>query len=162
VDSSGPCLPSGHAHHPLQEGGVPGTGQGQGHREVRAARGDEAVERLLVGEGGDAEPRVLDEPLLHGVDEDRALPGSQGDSLGLLAELARPGQLADPMCQRGPGTFGVEPPIVAGDPILLSPEGERLSGLLLERHPRQQVGDAALHGHPGILVGGVFGGHGGE
>ena len=64
---------------------VPGAGEGDRLREAGRAARDIAVQRLLVHQDRDAEPRVLDRPMLRGI-----------DIFGGLARVAIDGRAAAP------------------------------------------------------------------
>jgi hypothetical protein len=121
--------------------------------EVRAPGGGQAVQGLLVGHGRDAEPRALHEVFLHGVHELRVLPRPEDDPGRLVAQLAGPRDLADPVAEDTGRLGRVELTLVVRDAFLALPDGEGLRDLLLERHAGEQVEDPLVDGPGGVAVG---------
>ena len=93
--------------HARDEFRVPGAGKGDRLREAGSIARDIAVQRLLVHQDRDAEPRVLDRPMLRGVDIVRGLAGIAVDGSamapaapferGNTALVGRTGHPADPV-----------------------------------------------------------------
>ena len=111
------------------------------------APGEQAVERLLVEDGRDPEPRLLDE-----------------EALDRVARLGRPGgvevrgpghpaDLPDPLREPVAHPLRVEVGLAAEQ--LERPQRPELGELLVERHPRQQVGDARVDRQAGVAVAGL-------
>ena len=107
-------------------------------REARALLRGMAVEALLVDDHGDAEARLLDEEPLDGVGQVRHRARAQA-----AARVAGPADLPESaaVAEMLPGLLRVEPALVVDEHRrLLLPDAEHLGDLLLERHPREQVG----------------------
>jgi hypothetical protein len=79
------------ARHPLDERGVEGRAPRQRGREDGGLEGGEAGQALVVRDGGDPEPRPLDDVLLHPREPPRAL-----DRIDRLRS-ERPGQVPEPV-----------------------------------------------------------------
>ena len=97
---------------------------------------EQPVERLLVEEGRDAEPRLLDEEAL-----DRIARLRRGDR----AEVRRAGHptdVADAVCEAVADERRIE--LRLAPEQLERPERAELGELLVERHPCEQVGDAGI------------------
>ena len=100
------------------------------------AAGEEAVERLLVEDRRDPEPRLLDEEALDRV-------AGLGRPGGVEVRRAgHPADLADPVGEPVAHALRVELGLAAEQ--LERPERPELGELLVERHPREQVGDARV------------------
>ena len=105
---------------------------------TRSHRARAAVERLLVEEGRDAEPRLLDEEAL-----DRIARLRRGDG----AEVRRaggPADVADAVCEAVADERRIQ--LRLAPEQLERPERAELGKLLVERHPCEQIGDAGSTG----------------
>lgn len=129
---------------------VPRARERERLREVSALRGHLAMERLVVKDRRDTEPRVLDQPSLDGVRKGRRL------ARALSLVLAR--DLPDAVLHHHGRALGREVAAVDREVGLrsglrpLRPQADELRDLLLERHARQQVRDAPLDRKPRVLV----------
>jgi hypothetical protein len=110
------------------------------------------VQSLLVGHHGDAEARVLDQPLLHGVVEDGVLARAQEDPGRLVAQLRGAGELAQPVGDERAGARGIELAGGVGDLLLPLPDGEGLRDLLVEGHAREEIPHALVHRTRAIAI----------
>jgi hypothetical protein len=108
------------------------------------------VQNLVVEDGGDAEARLLDEPLLERV----------GEACGLarVFALALSRDLPDAVLEHEPRLLGREVAAVgrgAGtrpDLRALLPDADELRHLLFERHAAEQVRHAPLDGQARVLI----------
>ena len=125
-DAARARLERGHAHQPFDERGIPGARQPDRHGEVRAARRREPVQRLLVEHRRNAEPRVLDQPLLHGVHEHGVLARRphRASGTGRAISLGRDtSPMPNPMSACA--FVGIEPPLRVLDLALAVPDARR-------------------------------------
>ena len=116
----------------------------------RVAR-EQPVERLLVEEGRDAEPRLLDEEAL-----DRVARLRRGDR----AEVRRaghPADVADAVCEAVADERRIQ--LRLAPEQLERPERAELGELLVERHPCEQVRDAGVDRQARVPVARVDRGH---
>ena len=144
LDAPRSRFPRGHRHDALEEVHVPGAGEADGHGEVRRPRSHEAVDRFLVEHGGDAEPRALDQELLHRVDVGHGLSRPAARS-ARHRDLARSRHLAHAVREHRLRLRGVEDPPLVLEGRLLLPHAAELGDLLLEGHPPQEILHPGLH-----------------
>jgi len=147
-----PHLAANHGPHSLDELGIPAGSIVQRRRKLRGPLRHQARERLLVGDGGDAEPRVLHQVTLELVQEagapfglDRARAEGPRELPHAVAQ-----QLVHRLVMRGPAAAG---PVLAGVFRWPQPDGEELRDLLLEGHAFEQVGNALVDGKTRITIG---------
>ena len=143
----------GDAHQPFDQRRVPRAREADRHGEMCASRRREAVQRLFVEHHGNAEPRVLDHPLLDGVDELGVLAWlTYRPPRGGSGDFARPGDLSDAVADERLGLPWHESPRLVLDFDFLAPDAEELRDLFLEGHPREQVGHARVDRNGRVAV----------
>jgi hypothetical protein len=134
--------------HLLDRAGIPGRGQADRRREGGEARGDHAVERLIMEDRGDLEARLGDQVPLDGVDALCDLVGQ------LVPQQPDAGDMADAVAQEAVHLAAHRP--VRPD------DGERddarqLHRLLLDGHLMQQLVGALHRGGGGVGCDGTHG-----
>ena len=142
----------------LDQIAIPGAGDAQLRRKARRAIVIQSADPLVGEIHRDAEPRLLDEPALDGVDR----AGVDGERIGERALLPFHGPAV--------AVYAVQVLIDVADAVL--PDGvfpgrrrqfvrkharvpvqrRELAALFLERHPREQIVDAPVHRHARIFV----------
>ncbi len=134
----------GHTRH---ERGVPRCRQADRLRERRGAGLGEAVQRLLEGDDRNAEPGLLDEVALDGVDP-LGVPAGNVSGRRLRARLGAAlaaGRLGDLQAEDATR-------VVEGRVVQVARDHVQLPELLLERHAREQVADAFARRQPRVTV----------
>ncbi len=152
VRAQRPHLAANHGPHSLHELGIPAGSIVQRRRKLRGPLRHHARQRLLVGDGGDAEARVLQQvalELVHGAGAPFGLDRARAEGSRELPHAVAQ-QLGHVEAARGPAAAG---PVLAGVARRPEPDGEELRDLLLERHAFQQVGGALVGGEPRIAIG---------
>src|SRR5207237_10124356 len=102
----------------------------------------ETMQRFLVEQHRNAEPRAVTNPSLDGVDEFGFAP--------CIVVILWPFDSANANPEPPRRGGGVETTAAVGNELLLTPQAEHLRDLLVERHAREETTDAALAQAPGI------------
>ena len=137
--------------HRLDELGIPGRRRADRLLEARRVAGHQAVQRFLVDDRRDAEPRLLDQVALDLVGRARR-PRWRHRLVAPANRVIWP--MPRPMSSSG--SFAVERP----DPDDLErPDGPELGDLLLDGHPAEQVADPLVDRQAGVAVGRLGRGH---
>ena len=144
---------------------VEAGGDADGLPPGRGVERGQAVQALLVEDGGDAEAGFLDEPALDVVAEfDLVDDGSAG--VRWSAQLAGARDVADAVGDEDGGGIGVPAGLPGVHPFFILPDGGDLGDFLLQRHAADEVFDAVVDRSGGVAVEGVgrglFGGGGGD
>ncbi len=139
----GPHLRLDHRGHFFHEFGIPRARHADRLRKARRAQRHIAAAAFLVHHRRNAQPRVVDQPLLDRVRQSGAVRRAQ------VARPANTRNLADAM-RHQPSGF----PLREGQAVqkLEYPCAAQLSHLFFERHLRQQIADALLGGPGRIFI----------
>ena len=128
----------------LHQVGVPATRERNGLRKARRPGRFETMQRFLVEEHRNAEPRAVTNPSLDGVDEFGFAP--------CIVVILWPFDSANANPEPPRRGGGIKTTAGVGNELLLTPQAEHLRDLLVERHTREEVTDAALDREPGIAI----------
>jgi hypothetical protein len=138
----------------LDQGGVPGAGQGRWYRKARAPGHRQTMGHLLVEEHGYAKAGLLHRKALGGVGERHRILGRPKTAIASIetGKIRRPRDLPDAMRDGDPRLFSREAAGGVHDRALGGPEATKLRHLLVEGHPSQQVTNPSRDRQGRVLV----------
>jgi hypothetical protein len=165
VGATYPCLLRRHRVQRFDQLRVECRGQADRLREARGVDRRLPVQALLVEDDRNAEPALFQEESLDGIGELRLLTRTASllrivaaATHATPARIARATHLSQsvPLPERRSGFLQVEHAGRVDQRLrLLLPDSHHLCGLLLQRHPRQQVAHPLAGGEGRVLVGEV-------